>query len=607
MDTGQLMSILLFLATALMLFVSFLSYRKRHLQVARTMVFMMLAASIYALGYALEILSSSLQEVKLSLQIEYFGIPFVTIFWLILVIQFTGVAARYRRRLVIGLLVIPVAIFFLHLTNDWHHLIYKEYVLNTNSELPLYTTVKGIGYHIHALYSYFILAFGMLLFIPMYLKSLPVVRKQIVVLILGATAPMLCNIAFFFGILVDLTPFGFAISGLVYVWGIFRFNLLRLTPLALAKVFDTIRDGVVLLDNENQIVNCNRAAEEVFPMLGTMNKYPASGKALWTAYPELLERIQAVESGDERFSFQQYQNNQRKHYNCTLTFIYDMGQIPIGKMLMFNNITELIENEERLRENAKQLSHLNAFKDKLFTVVAHDIRDPIALLVSLTELLGEEQTDEEIVHAELFREIKEQVRGTFQLVDHLLDWYRSQKGEIVFRPQSWNLRQVVNQALSLVGARAGMKNIQMIERINETLTVSADKEMLDLIFRNLLSNAIKFTGIGGTIAIGAFREGDQVVVSVSDNGMGIDEETSKLLRQEEMFFKEPGYSNERNEMRFGLVLTREFLRIHGGNLQFDSVPGEGTTFRFSLPGTVSGAGTMKSNGMAVKAYENHTG
>lgn len=231
------MSILLCVATALMLFVSFLSYRKRHLQVARTMIFMMLAASCYAFGYAFEILSDSLQGVKLSLQFEYLGIPFVSAFWLLLVIQFTGAAVRYRRLLTLLLFLAPTITFVLHLTNDWHHLIYRAYVPNVNATVPLFTTVKGPWYSVHAIYNYTILLFGILLFFPMYLRALPIVRKQIVVLILGAAAPMLFNIGYMFSKVIDFTPFGFALSGVVYAWGIFRFRLLRLTPLAHAKMF----------------------------------------------------------------------------------------------------------------------------------------------------------------------------------------------------------------------------------------------------------------------------------------------------------------------------------------------------------------------------------
>lgn len=590
MDTRQWMSILLCFATALMLFVSFLSYRKRHLLVARTMIYVMLAASCYALGYAFEITSGSLRGVRLSLQIEYLGIPFVSAFWLLLVIQFTGMAARNRRMITILLFLIPTLTFLLHLTNDWHHLIYKEYIRNMTAEVPLYNTVKGPWYAVHAVYNYTILLLGIFLFIPMYLRALPIVRNQIVVLILGAATPMLFNIGYMFSKVIDFTPFGFAVSGVVYAWGIFRFRLLRLTPLAYAKMFDTIREGVILLDYEDQIVSHNNAAEKVFPELGAAKSFPAAGKDILSACPEVLERIATTEYLDERFSLQRWLNDRNQYYICSLTYLYDTGVTPIGKMLMLSDITEMKEKEERLREKSERLTQLNAFKDKLFTVMAHDIRDPIALLVSLTELLGEEPTDTDIASAEVFQEIRRQVRSTFQLVDNLLDWYRSQNGEVVFRPLDWNLQQVVRQAMSLASARARMKNIRIMDNIDERLTIIADKEMLDLIFRNLLSNGIKYTEIDGKIEIGAFIEGERVTVFVSDNGIGITEDTAQLLRHDELFFKEPRFASgeDGGEMRFGLVLTREFLRMHGGSLRFESLPGQGTTFLFTLPGTASG-------------------
>src|SRR5690349_14190338 len=137
------MSVMLFLASGLMVFVSCLCYRKRRLPVAKTMILTMLAAAFYALGYAFEVLSRNLDEVKLSLQIQYLGIPFVTTLWFYQVIQFTGTAARYRKRLALALFIIPFAVFFLHLTNDWHHLVYERYVQNEGAAVPLYTTVKG--------------------------------------------------------------------------------------------------------------------------------------------------------------------------------------------------------------------------------------------------------------------------------------------------------------------------------------------------------------------------------------------------------------------------------------------------------------------------------
>ncbi len=583
MDTKLGMAVLLLMATALMMFVALLCYRNRHLPMAKSIVWTMAAASFYAIGYAFEVLGSTLGEVKLALQIEYVGIPFVSTLWLLQIIQLANIGARYRKLLTVALFVVPTLVFVVHLTNDWHGLYFTRYELNLNGTMPLYDTVKGPWYTVHGLYSYLVMFFGMALFVPMYIQSLPNVRKQIVILFLGAIAPMLFNMALWFGVTVDLTPFGFAITGITYAWGVLRFNLLRLTPLALAKVFETIGDGVVLFDSDERIVNYNKAAVAVLPELSLMRKQATAASEVLSARPELVARLRAASDGDERFPIDTQDENGRQYYSCSLSFLYGSTNEPIGKLLILSDITELKENEARLRENARQLSELNAFKDKLFTVVTHDIRDPIALLVSLTELLGDEMTLADGEQAELLRELRGQVQSTFQLVDNLLDWYRSQKGKVSFRPISWNLRQIVRQAMSLAGTKAGMKRIEIIERIDEKLSVFADKEMLELILRNLLSNAIKYTGIGGSIEIEAVPGHSSVTVSVRDNGIGMDEQTMRLLRTEEPFFKLPIFEDETGDARFGLVLTREFVRIHGGKLWFESAPGAGTTFSFSLP------------------------
>lgn len=577
-----------------MLYVAWLSYQKRHLPVARTMILIMIGAAFYAIGSAFELLSRNLYEVKLSLQIEYVGIPFVTTLWLFQVIQFTGTASRYRKQLAAALFVIPAGVFFLHLTNEWHYLFYEQYIVNDRSSFPLYVTAKGLGYQVHTMYNYFVLSCGFVLFIPMYWRSSRIVRKQIIVLTMGAAAPLLFNLTLWFGMVADLTPFGFAVSGIVYTWGILRFNLLRFTPLALTQVFDTIRDGVILLDYRDQIVSHNKAAEGVLPELAATKHYPAPIGEVLSANPELIRSIAGSRNGNERFPYHRSQDSGDKHYQCSVSFIYDAGT-PIGKMILFNDITELKENEARLQENANQLLELNAFKDKMFTVVAHDIRDPIALLVSLTELLGEELAagnEDNKEHAELFGVLQGQVQNTFQLVENLLDWYRSQRGNVAFRPLSWNLRQVVRQALLLAEPKAEMKRIAMSESIDEKLAVSADKEMLDLILRNLLSNAIKFTGIGGWIEIGAAMDKDTIVVTLRDNGAGIDEETADMLRRDDTFVKVPSSEEGAGQARFGLMLTREFIAIHGGSLWFDSVPGAGTTFSFTLRSSRGGMDGM---------------
>lgn len=176
----------------------------------------------------------------------------------------------------------------------------------------------------------------------------------------------------------------------------------------------------------------------------------------------------------------------------------------------------------------------------------------------------------------------------------------------MFRPLGWNLQQVVRQALLLAESKAGMKHIVLREQIDEKLTVSADKEMLDLILRNLLSNAIKFTGIGGWIEIGADLDKDRIVVTIRDNGEGMDEETMDMLRRADTFIKVLDPEQSVGHARFGLMLTREFIAIHGGICGLTAC--REWEQRFSLLYTVQEAGWMSLTvGKKAKRLESYFG
>ena len=139
----------------------------------------------------------------------------------------------------------------------------------------------------------------------------------------------------------------------------------------------------------------------------------------------------------------------------------------------------------------------------MFNVVAHDIRDPLAVLINLMELLEEDLDTSDEGHEEIVHEMGKQIKNTFTLVESLLEWFQSQRDGMVFNPVVRDLAQVVHTHMQLMQVRSGSKNITMQSDLEDHLYVFADKEMLDLIIRNLLSNAIKFTEYGGSVRLRA--------------------------------------------------------------------------------------------------------
>src|SRR5690606_4463535 len=135
----------------------------------------------------------------------------------------------------------------------------------------------------------------------------------------------------------------------------------------------------------------------------------------------------------------------------------------------------------------------------------HDLRDPLAVLINLTELLEKETraTGEE---REILREVGGHVRHTYRLMENLLEWYRSQTGKAVYRPTSWNLTASVEETIRTMKLRADTKGVAIASRLVGDHPVYADREMLELVLRNLISNAIKFTPEGGLVQVGAVRD-----------------------------------------------------------------------------------------------------
>ncbi|CAH1214558.1 Adaptive-response sensory-kinase SasA [Paenibacillus plantiphilus] len=577
------LSALLMAATCCSLILCYLSWKRRELPISISYGLGMLAGAFYTFGYAFEITSSTLEDIRFWLRVEYIGIPFGSTIWIIMVLQYTGRQALIRKPFIALLMLVPMVTFVAHYTNEWHHLFYSSMSIDSSAGFPLVHLVKGPLYALHLGYSYFFFAIGMGLMIQMYRKAMPRMKKQVAFMMIGSLGPFGFPIIYLSGILhvpIDISPFGFIFSGVFYMWGIYQFNMLRLAPLALQKVFESMQDAVIVVDLDNCITGYNQSASRLIDGLNDKGAIGQSAAELFSLYPTLLEiitkdpalnnKVQISRHGEDRF------------YHAHMTTISDKKLKPVGRMLLLSDITETVHYEERLLHSARQLAELNAFKDKMFNVVAHDIRDPLAVLINLMELMEEEMQTCGGSHAEIVDEMGQQIQNTFTLVESLLEWFQSQRGGMVFHPVIRDLAHTVQTNIRLMQVRSVGKNITILSEISDGLYVFADKEMLDLIIRNLLSNAIKFTEYGGSITLKAEHADGKIIVSVSDTGSGIPADQADSLLQESYPASSLGTAGERG-VGLGLTLCREFVRLNGGEIWFDSTLEQGSTFYFSLP------------------------
>lgn len=231
-------------------------------------------------------------------------------------------------------------------------------------------------------------------------------------------------------------------------------------------------------------------------------------------------------------------------------------------------------------EKNRELIELHGIKDKLFSVVAHDLRSPISSLISILRLVNENMLDADI-QARLFKEISNRVDDTFGLLDNLLRWAKNQMQGIVPAPAYFDVREASREITDTLQDVAANKKIILDNSIRQQ-QVYADRDMFAVVVRNLTMNAIKYTSANGEITLDSYLSGNMLVVSVNDTGTGISEKIQKTLFKLSETSSQRGTNNE-NGAGLGLALCDDFVKANGGSIWFHSNPGEGSTFYFSIP------------------------
>lgn len=255
----------------------------------------------------------------------------------------------------------------------------------------------------------------------------------------------------------------------------------------------------------------------------------------------------------------------------------------IGATGLARDITERKKTESALIESERELKELNATKDKLFSIIAHDLRSPFNNIIGFSELLLEKVNDNTFTESEKFLNIiNSSANNTLVLLDNLLNWAKSQTGKISFNPEKLVFSNIIMDVLKIEKPIAKAKNIALNYFTADEIEVYADENMLKIILRNLISNAIKFTKHGGEIRVFAILKKDWVEISISDNGIGMNEDKRKELFKITSNSSTIGTASEKGS-GLGLLLCKDFIEKHKGEIWVESTEGKGSEFKFTVP------------------------
>ncbi len=222
-------------------------------------------------------------------------------------------------------------------------------------------------------------------------------------------------------------------------------------------------------------------------------------------------------------------------------------------------------------------------KNRFFSIIAHDLRAPFNTLIGFSDVMIDDFDEiDDSEKKELIESIRDISKGTFELLENLLSWSRSQTGRMQYDPQSYAIADIIGETVDLQRRVAQEKVIKIEQSIAVDSTVFADKDMLIVIIRNLLSNAIKFTPKGGEILISAKSMDDVTYIHIKDDGVGMNQKFSDNLFRIDHKITTLGTNNEKGS-GLGLVLCKEFIEKNAGTISVKSSPGNGSTFTIKLP------------------------
>ncbi|MFA6276064.1 MAG: histidine kinase N-terminal 7TM domain-containing protein [Pedobacter sp.] len=546
---------------------------------------MMISNAIWSIAYGLELASGSLWQIKFLINIEYIGIASLPLNWFLFCLHFCGKECWYKKPLnLILLLIMPIAAIVLVWTNDLHHLYYTNISLATDGPFPMANITFGLFYKIFTIYFYLLLACGCYLIFVKFRMSDPIYKKQNYSIIIAALLPWLSNIAHVLGVrplgYLDITPFAFIFTSFLILIGIYRFKLFDIIPIAREKVLELMRDGFLLLDQQNRVIDYNESIKKYIKTNGKkLIGLPI--EQVFPNQPEFFKRIKDHEQGKVELIL--IINGEKLYLETEILFLNDNKLNNDFAIIKLQDLTSIKNDTIRTKEQAKELEKLNQLKDRIFSIIAHDLRGPLVNLSEVLKMIANNQiTSEEF--KSISPTLSKDIIYTTDLLENILHWSRSQLKGFGIKQEFFNLRNLIINEINYHLPGATLKKIKIIHDVFPGEMVYGDILMVQIVMRNIINNAIKFCYEDCEIHItAAYQKNGMMLVCIKDNGIGISKNIlNKLFKDENITTR--GTSNEKGT-GLGLMVCKDFMNRNGGNITVETEEGKGSKFCISIPTT----------------------
>lgn len=319
------------------------AFPRRHIPGVRSFLWLMVCVTEWTIFYAIQI-SIKEAEAQIPWTKYYFvGVVFVSFAWMALALEYSRMSNLLTRRNVLLVGLLPLTIVILIWTNDYHHIIWSNIVIERHADGSfLLDYQRNWGYWIHAAYSYSFILLGSFLLVRQAIKGPAAFESQAAMMIIGTSIPFVANLIYTFWlspyISLDPTPFAITLSGVFYAWGLFRLGLFDLLPVAGEVVLEGLEDGVMVLDTSGHVVYVNPAFVH-YSRISARDAIGSTAHHMLSRWPELVDEFAAPAKGQNQVSVQFSQEETNERFEMRMSPLLDFGRRNVGRVYILRNVT----------------------------------------------------------------------------------------------------------------------------------------------------------------------------------------------------------------------------------------------------------------------------
>lgn len=558
---------------------------KREAPASKIFGVMLSVLGIWAFGYAMELMHSTLPEMLFWIKIEYIGVGLIPALWFLFCVSYSGHDNWLTKGRIAAVSALPIVTVLMVWTNDYHYLHYSSVAVDsTSGPFPMLDFEEGPWYWIHTAYFYFLLLWGTYLLLQNYRFADQLFKSQTLTVLLGAMIPWAVNLMYLLGYKpfshLDLTPFVFSLTGLVIAYGLMQFRLFDIIPVARDRLVENLPDGVLVIDDDDQIVYCNRAMMDLIPN--------SENGVVGHNFNEVLKPFRfdqdlVTASQKNTLNAKMKRNDTVMNFEITVTPIRESRGLKSGKILYFHNVTSLINNQRELESARLKAEESDRLKTSFLANMSHEIRNPMNGIIGFAGFLKDEQISvtERIRYAEI---IEKNAQHLMNIINDIIDISKIESGHDQIKYENMSVAELMNDLSSFFYEQANKKGLSLniVSSVGrDSDYIITDPQKLRQILVNLINNAIKFTE-SGDVTVRARKAGSELIFSVKDTGIGI---SPKEIRSIFERFKQSYESKNKTYggTGLGLSISKAYAELLGGKIDVQSEQGKGSTFVLTVP------------------------